>query len=80
MLSHGVTLVVTPLLSLMQDQVQALCTLPCGGVPATFLSSQQTESQRSAVFEELKKEHPAIKVLFVTAEQLVCAERLRRVL
>ena len=74
------TLVVTPLLSLMQDQVQALCTLPCGGVPATFLSSQQTESQRSAVFGELQKEHPAIKVLFVTPEQLVCGERLRRVL
>ena len=80
MLSHGVTLVVTPLLSLMQDQVQALCTLPCGGVPATFLSSQQTEGQRSAVFQELQKEHPTIKVLFVTPEQLVGGERLRRVL
>jgi RecQ family ATP-dependent DNA helicase len=79
-LSHGVTLVVTPLLSLMQDQVQALCTLPCGGVPATFLSSQQTEGQRSAVFQELQKEHPAIKVLFVTPEQLVSGERLRRTL
>ena len=64
----------------MQDQVQALCTLPCGGVPATFLSSQQTETQRSAVFNELQKEHPTIKVLFVTPEQLVIGERLKRVL
>lgn len=34
-------MVVTPLLSLMQDQVQALCSLKSGGVPATYLSSQQ---------------------------------------
>lgn len=44
-LSRGVTVVVTPLLSLMQDQVQALCALPCGGVPTTYLSSQQTAAE-----------------------------------
>jgi RecQ family ATP-dependent DNA helicase len=77
---QGVTLVVTPLLSLMQDQVQALCTLPCGGVPATFLSSQQTEKERNAVFQELQKDHPVIKVLFVTPEQLVAGERLKGIL
>ena len=79
-MSNGVTLVVTPLLSLMQDQVQALCTLACGGVPATFLSSQQTEKERNAVFNELRKEQPVIKVLFVTPEQLVAGERLKGVL
>lgn len=40
-LCPGLTVVVTPLLSLMQDQVQALCSLACGGVPASYLSSQQ---------------------------------------
>ena len=37
--------VVTPLLSLMQDQVQALNGLASGGVPTTYLSSQQTLSE-----------------------------------
>ena len=41
-LARGLTVVVTPLLSLMQDQVQALCALPSGGVPTAYLSSQQT--------------------------------------
>jgi RecQ family ATP-dependent DNA helicase len=76
-LSNGITLVVTPLLSLMQDQVQSLCTLPCGGVPATFLSSQQSEKERRAVYQELEKDNPVIKLLFVTPEQLVTGERLK---
>lgn len=37
--------VVTPLLSLMQDQVQALNSLASGGVPTTYISSQQTETE-----------------------------------
>ena len=37
--------VVTPLLSLMQDQVQALNGLPSGGVPTTYISSQQTVTE-----------------------------------
>lgn len=40
--------VVTPLLSLMQDQVQALTMLPSGGVPTTYLSSQQSVKETQA--------------------------------
>lgn len=46
--------VVTPLLSLMQDQVQALNGLPSGGVPATYLSSQQSEGERQVGGAELR--------------------------
>ena len=73
----GLTVVVTPLLSLMQDQVQALCALPSGGVPATYISSQQTTTEARAVHHELSKPHPSIKLLYVTPEQLVKGTRLR---
>ena len=76
-LTPGVTVVVTPLLSLMQDQVQALCCAPGGGVPATYLSSQQTSAEVHAVHAELSKPHPSIKLLYVTPEQLVQGQRLR---
>ncbi len=76
-LTPGVTVVVTPLLSLMQDQVQALCSLPGGGVPATYLSSQQTSAEVHAVHAELSKPHPSVKLLYVTPEQLVQGQRLR---
>jgi len=77
-LTPGVTVVVTPLLSLMQDQVQALCCLPGGGVPATYISSQQTSAEVHAVHAELSKPHPSIKLLYVTPEQLVQGQRLHQ--
>ena len=68
----GLTVVVSPLLSLMQDQVRALVALPAGGgVPATFLSSQQSAAEATAVRRELRKAAPSCKLLYVTPEQLV---------
>jgi superfamily II DNA helicase RecQ len=92
-LVRGLTVVVCPLLSLMQDQVRlplllllpnhaarnqsnlrshasaaphmhptctnpqvrALCLNPLGGVPASFLSSQQSAAESAAVKDELRK-------------------------
>ena len=79
-LNRGLTVVVTPLLSLMQDQVQGLCSLASGGVPATYLSSQQTAQESRAVYSELSKEIPTIKLLFVTPEQLVANGKLQNAL
>nr|XP_010914529.2 ATP-dependent DNA helicase Q-like 1 [Elaeis guineensis] len=50
-LHPGVTVVVCPLLSLIQDQIITLNIKY--GIPATFLNSQQTASQASAVIREL---------------------------
>lgn len=72
--SKGLTVVITPLLSLMQDQVQALCEMAtCGGIPASYLSSQQTKTESRAVLMDLhhKDGRLTTKILYVTPEQLV---------
>lgn len=51
-LHPGVTVVVCPLLSLIQDQVVALTFK--FGIQAAFLNSQQTSAQASAVIQELR--------------------------
>ncbi|WIA21883.1 hypothetical protein OEZ85_004257 [Tetradesmus obliquus] len=77
---RGVTVVVCPLLSLMQDQVRGLCLSPRGGVPASFLSSQQSAEESAAVKRELRKARPSVKLLYVTPEQLVKSDSLRGLL
>jgi superfamily II DNA helicase RecQ len=77
---QGVTIVVTPLLSLMSDQLRALLQLPGGGVGATFLSSQITHEARLRVFRELRKPHPTVKLVYTTPEQLKASEGLNGVM
>ncbi|KAK9901519.1 hypothetical protein WJX75_000114 [Coccomyxa subellipsoidea] len=79
-ITRGLTVVISPLLSLMQDQVRALVTTASGGVPATYLNSQQTERERKAVFAELQKERPTVKLLYITPEQLVASAALGSIL
>ncbi|KAK1581818.1 hypothetical protein Q3G72_009301 [Acer saccharum] len=52
-LKPGVTVVISPLLSLIQDQIITLNLK--FGIPATFLNSQQTASQAAAVLQELRQ-------------------------
>lgn len=42
-------------LLLFGSQVRTLCHNPNGGIPATFLSSQQSASDAKAVKDELRK-------------------------
>ncbi|KAK9817076.1 hypothetical protein WJX72_009158 [[Myrmecia] bisecta] len=79
-LSKGVTVVISPLLSLMQDQVQALCEMACGGIPATYLSSQQSKEEALAVYRELRKPVPTCKLLYLTPEQFAKSAALKEVL
>ncbi|TKY52292.1 ATP-dependent DNA helicase Q [Spatholobus suberectus] len=67
-LQPGVTVVVSPLLSLIQDQIITLNLK--FGIPATFLNSQQTVSQATAVLQELRKDKPSCKLLYVTPERI----------
>ncbi|CAM6106339.1 unnamed protein product [Calypogeia fissa] len=77
-LSPGVTVVISPLLSLIQDQVLALVD-HCG-IPATFLSSAQTQSQAMAVMKELRKRRPSCKLIYVTPEKIVGSSAFQDIL
>ncbi|KAL5700300.1 DNA helicase [Ranunculus cassubicifolius] len=67
-LHPGVTVVVSPLLSLIQDQIITLNLK--FGIPATFLNSQQTASQAAVILRELRKSKPSCKLLYVTPERI----------
>ncbi|KAJ3708839.1 hypothetical protein LUZ61_012544 [Rhynchospora tenuis] len=67
-LHPGVTIVICPLLSLIQDQIYALNLKY--GIPATSLNSQQTPAQTSAVLQELRNGKPSCKLLYVTPERV----------
>ena len=63
---RGLTVVVSPLIALMKDQVDGLVQ---NGVAAAMLASTQEPSERRAVFEDL--ERGALKLLFVAPERLL---------
>ena len=64
-LSPGVTLVVSPLSSLMRDQVDALNDL---GLPAAFINTTQTPDEQAMVFAQAAAGQ--IKLLYVAPERL----------
>eukprot|EP00004_Rigifila_ramosa_P027726 TRINITY_DN9132_c0_g1_i1.p1 TRINITY_DN9132_c0_g1~~TRINITY_DN9132_c0_g1_i1.p1 ORF type:complete len:1200 (-),score=300.67 TRINITY_DN9132_c0_g1_i1:345-3767(-) len=66
--AKGLTIVISPLLSLIQDQVTALVELD---IPAAALTSMQTAEERKVVYSEINKRQCALKLLYVTPE-LVC--------
>ncbi len=74
-LSPGVTIVISPLLSLIEDQVASLLRLKCGGIPAAYLTSTNTNSQKNAILEDLYRPRrglePFLKLLYITPERLV---------
>ncbi len=61
----GLTVVVSPLISLMQDQVQAACAR---GIRAAFLTSSQGVAERQQVLRDL--EGGAVRMLYVAPERL----------
>lgn len=73
-LQGGVTIVCSPLLSLIQDQVSHL--VKDFKIPATYLSSAQSQGDAVAVLRELRKRKPTIRLLYVTPEKLASSAAL----
>ncbi|UAA40668.1 DNA helicase RecQ [Paraneptunicella aestuarii] len=72
LLLPGVTIVVSPLLSLMQDQVDAL---QATGIPAAFLNSSQTPQEQQQVCQGLSQ--GLYRMLYVAPERLMQLDFLR---
>lgn len=66
--SKGITIVISPLLSLIQDQIQNLLSRSIG---ALNISGSQTESERKFALSELARDDSICKLFYVTPEMLV---------
>jgi bloom syndrome protein len=77
----GVSIVFSPLLSLIQDQVDAM---KATGIKAVSFSSTQEESEGQQIYDELyrystESPHP-IKLLYLTPERFSRSQKLKSLL
>ncbi|MDE6119450.1 MAG: RecQ family ATP-dependent DNA helicase, partial [Muribaculaceae bacterium] len=66
LLQPGVAVVVSPLIALMKDQVQAL--IACG-IPAATINSMQSDEENMRIMESVGRGH--IKLLYMSPERLL---------
>lgn len=80
MLSPGITIVVSPLISLIQDQVTALLTNTANGkpvgIPAAFLTSQMNAELSRGIEQDLNKPEPHLKLLYLTPEKIASSDSM----
>ena len=67
----GVTIVISPLIALMKDQVDSLKS---NGIQACFINSSQTEGEQKHYIESLKSN--AIKLVYIAPESLSYLENV----
>jgi ATP-dependent DNA helicase RecQ len=75
LMSEGVTIVVSPLIALMKDQVDGLKN---NGVAAEFLNSSQSTSEQNRVLNLLR--HDKLKLCYVAPERISVENSLKNLL
>ncbi|CAI4232422.1 unnamed protein product [Auanema sp. JU1783] len=73
---QGITVVVSPLIALITDQVNALVGK---NVPAVALNSKLTADERSQIISDLREAVPKVKLLYITPES-AATDNTRRLL
>ncbi|KAF0893130.1 hypothetical protein E2562_023164 [Oryza meyeriana var. granulata] len=75
LICNGVTLVVSPLVSLIQDQIMHLLQ---ASISATYLSASMEWSQQQEILRELMSPTCTYKLLYVTPEKVAKSDALLR--
>lgn len=76
-ISPGITIVVSPLISLIQDQIQGLLQR---GIGAMTVSSSLSEADKQFAFMELMNDDPICKLFYITPEMLMRSTKFQNVL
>ncbi|KAI9103562.1 hypothetical protein K1719_023185 [Acacia pycnantha] len=71
----GITLVISPLVSLIQDQIMHLMQ---ANIPAAYLSSNMDWSEQQEILIEINSDHCKYKFLYVTPEKVAKSDVLLR--
>ncbi|XP_026997314.2 ATP-dependent DNA helicase Q5 isoform X2 [Tachysurus fulvidraco] len=66
-LSTGITLVISPLIALIQDQIEHLKAL---NIPACSINSKLPSGERKQILADLHSETPRLKLLYITPEMV----------
>ncbi|KAI0373878.1 ATP-dependent DNA helicase [Pilatotrama ljubarskyi] len=73
---HGVTVVVSPLLALMKNQISKLREL---GVAVVSLTSQTSYQDKAYAVQDLTSDDPSTRLLYISPEKF-CTPEIRRIL
>ena len=71
----GITVVISPLISLIQDQLHHLSEM---GIPATVLSAAKDSD--NTIYDDLRSPTPELRLLYVTPEKVVRSGKLKTAL
>ncbi|XP_075418334.1 ATP-dependent DNA helicase Q5 isoform X1 [Tenrec ecaudatus] len=70
LLAKGITIVISPLIALIQDQVDHLLALK---VPVRSLNSKLSAQEKKELLSDLQREKPQTKLLYITPEMAAAA-------
>ncbi|KAK7246876.1 hypothetical protein RIF29_41746 [Crotalaria pallida] len=71
----GITLVISPLVSLIQDQIMHLLQ---ANIPASYLSANMEWTEQQEILRELNSDYCKYKLLYVTPEKVARSDALLR--